>query len=156
MTLKLYRMAAAGALAMLALAAALASAEAPDPWSGTYTYSEYGGRTAGGTGIVVTHEVAVTLENGRYRAEITANGYQTARHLFATGEVVGTRLKLSLEREGEEHMFKGQIRPGALLLEFERRTGRGVYTHWHAYTPATQERYANPGNYFRREPATRR
>ena len=150
MALRLDRIAAAGALALM-IFAGTAIAEAPDPWSGTYTYSKYGGRTAGGTGIVVTHEIAVTRADGRYRAEITANGFQTQRHLFATGEVVGTRLKLSLEREGGEHMWKGQIRPGALLLEFERRTGRGVYTHWHAYTPATQERYANPGNYFRRQ-----
>lgn len=148
MALRLDRIAA---LAMLALAAGAATAEAPDPWSGTYIYSEYGGRTAGGTGIVVTHEIAVKREGGRYRAEITANGFQTARHLFAIGEVAGARLKLSLEREGEEHMFKGRLQPGALLLEFERRTGRGVYTHWHAYAPATRERYANPGNYFRRQ-----
>ena len=126
-----------------------ARAELTD-WSGTYTYTESGGRTAGGTGIVVTHEIAVTRAGDAWRAEITANGYQTQVQLHATGQVVGNRLLLRFARDGEDQMFKGRYQPGALLLELERPVRGGLLTHWHAYTPATMERFTNPGTYFKR------
>jgi len=84
-----------------------------------------------------------------WRAEITANGYQTQVQLHAAGTAVGNRLLLRFERDGEEQMFKGRYQPGALLLELERPVRGGLLTHWHAYTPATTERFANPGTYFK-------
>lgn len=147
--MKSFRFAAA-LLAALAAAGAARAENAPD-WSGRYSYAESGGRTAGGTGIVVTHTIAVTREGGQYRAEIAANGYQTQVQLFALGTVLGNRLQLRFERDGEEQMFKGRYRPGALLLELERTDGRRIVTHWGAYTPATMERFRNPGAYFKRD-----
>jgi len=135
----------------LALAPATARAEKAPDWVGTYSYTESGGRTAGGTGIVVTHAIAVTRAGGQYRAEITANGYQTQVQIHALGTAVGNKLQLRFERDGEEQMFKGRYRPGALLLELERAGGRRLRTHWGAYTPATAERFRNPGVYFKRD-----
>lgn len=88
-------------------------------------------------------------EGGAWQAEITANGYQTQTQIFARGIVVGNRLQLRFERDGEEQMFKGRYQAGALLLEFERPVRGGLLTHWHAYTPATMERFRNPGTYFK-------
>lgn len=144
------RAAAALALALAIVPAAPRAETAPD-WRGTYSYTESGGRTAGGTGIVVTHEIAVTRDGGQYRAEITANGYQSQVHLFALGTATGNRLQLRFEKDGEDQMFKGRYRPGALLLELERAGGRRIVTHWGAYTPATTERFRNPGAYFKRD-----
>ena len=140
---------AAALIAALAFAGAARAESAPD-WSGTYSYTESGGRTAGGTGIVVTHEIAVTRDGGQYRAEITANGYQTQVQIFALGTVLGNKLQLRFDKDGEQQMFKGRYQPGALLLEFERAGARRIVTHWGAYTPATTERFRNPGAYFRR------
>ncbi|MBL8661329.1 MAG: hypothetical protein JNM29_00825 [Candidatus Odyssella sp.] len=142
--------AAALLIAALAFAGAARAETAPD-WSGRYGYAETGGRTAGGTGIVVTHRIAVTREGGQYRAEITASGYQTQVQIFALGTVLGSKLQLRFERDGDEQMFKGRYRPGALLLELERAGGRRIVTHWGAYAPATTERFRNPGAYFKRE-----
>ncbi len=139
----------AAAFVALALAAGAARAEAPD-WSGTYAYTEDGGRTAGGAPIVITHEIAVTRAGGRYKAEIIANGYQTSRHVLASADVSGAKLALRFERDGEGQMFKDQFKPGALLLELERGGGRRILTHWGAYTPAARERFRNPGVYFKR------
>ena len=136
--------------AVVALVADAAQAQTRDEWSGTYSYSESGGRTAGGTGIVVTHEIAVTRAGEGWRAEITANGYQTQVQIHALGTVVGNRLLLRFERDGEDQMFKGRYQAGVLLLELERPVRGGLLTHWHAYTPATMERFRNPGPYFRR------
>lgn len=140
----------AGAALLFAFGGFGSARAAPLDWSGTYTYTESGGRTAGGTGIVVTHEIAVTRAGERWRAEITANGYQTQVQIHATGVVVGNRLLLRFERDGEDQMFKGRYQAGALLLELERPVRGGLLTHWHAYTPATMERFANPGTYFKR------
>ena len=141
---------AAAAIAALTFAASGRAEKAPD-WTGTYRYTEASMRTTGGTGIVVTHEIAVTREAGQYRAEITANGHQTQVQIHALGIAVGNRLQLRFERDGEEQMFKGRYRPGALLLELERAGGRRLLTHWGAYTPATTERFRNPGVYFKRD-----
>ncbi|HEY7610764.1 MAG TPA: DUF5991 domain-containing protein [Alphaproteobacteria bacterium] len=127
-----------------------AAAEGPD-WPGTYTYTERGGRTAGGTGIVVGHQIVVTREGGRYKAEITASGYQTSVQVFAIGEAAGAKLALRFARDGEDQTFKNQYQPGALLLELERASGGRLLTHWRALTPATRERFANPGVYFKRQ-----
>jgi hypothetical protein len=143
------RLAIAAAMIVVLGPASAARAEAPD-WTGTYGYAESGGRTAGGTGIVVTHEIAVTRAGGGYKAEITANGYQTQVQLFAIGTVAGSKLQLRFEKDGEEQMFKGRYQPGALLLELER-SGARLLTHWGAYTPATTERFRNPGVYFKRQ-----
>ena len=142
--------AAALALVLAIAPAALRAETAPD-WRGKYSYVESGGRTAGGTGIVITHEISVTREGGQYKAEITANGYQTQTHILALGTAAGSRLQLRFEKDGEEQMFKGRYQPGALLLELERGGARRVLTHWGAYTPATTERFRNPGVYFKRD-----
>jgi hypothetical protein len=139
------------AIALALAAAPAARAENRPDWSGRYSYTEAGGRTAGGTGLAVTHEISVTREAGQYMAEITANGYQTQVQIHALGTASGRKLQLRFERDGEEQMFKGRYKPGALLLELERAGARRLLTHWGAYTPATTERFRNPGVYFKRE-----
>jgi hypothetical protein len=133
----------------VALGLGAARAEAPQ-WAGTYSYTEDGGRNAGGAAVIVTHEISVTRTGAGYRAEITANGYQTQVQIFAVGAVSGNKLQLRFEKDGEEQMFKGRYQPGALLLELERGGGKRIFTHWGAYTPATRERFRNPGVYFKR------
>jgi hypothetical protein len=141
---------AASMIAAAAFAGTARAEQAPD-WSGNYGYTESGGRTTGGYGIVITHEISVTREGGQYRAEITANGYQTQTHIFALGTATGNKLQLRFERDGAEQMFKGRYQPGALLLELERGGGRRLLTHWGAYTPAASARFRNPGAYFKRD-----
>lgn len=141
----------AAALIMAAACAGAARAESAPDWSGNYGYTESGGRTTGGYGIVITHEIAVTREGGQYKAEITANGYQTQTHIFALGTAMGNKLQLRFEKDGAEQLFKGRYQPGALLLELERAGARRLLTHWGAYTPAASARFRNPGVYFKRE-----
>jgi hypothetical protein len=138
------------AATILVLGLGAARAEAPE-WAGHYSYTEDGGKTAGGSAIIVTHEIAVTREGGGYKAEITANGYQTQVQIFALATVSGNKLQLRFEKDGDEQMFKGRYQPGALLLELERGGGKRILTHWGAYTPATRERFRNPGVYFKRD-----
>jgi hypothetical protein len=133
------------------LASGAAHAEKAPEWQGRYSYTEDGGRNAGGAAIIVTHEIAVTRDGTQYKAEITANGYQTQTHVFAQGTATGSKLQLRFEREGADQMFKGRYKPGALLLELERNGAKRILTHWGAYTPATRERFRNPGVYFKRD-----
>jgi predicted metalloendopeptidase len=96
-------------------------------------------------------EISVTREGGQYKAEITANGYQTQVQIQALATAAGAKLQLRFERDGEEQMFKGRYKPGAMLLELERGGGQRLLTHWGAYAPATRERFRNPGVYFKRD-----
>lgn len=137
-----------GATALVAMVSV--HSEVPDTWSGSYSYSESGGRTTGGYGIVVTHEIDVTRAGDGWDVEIKANGYQTQRHVLGRGTAVGNRLVIRFVKDGEEQMFKDRHKPGELLLELERPVRGGLLTHWHAYSPATMERFRNPGTYFKR------
>jgi hypothetical protein len=141
---------AAAAFAAIAIAGGARAESVPD-WSGTYSYTEAGGRTTGGHGIVIQHEIAVTREAGQYKAEITANGYQTQTHIHALGTAAGNKLQLRFEKDGQDQLFKGRYQPGALLLELERAGARRLLTHWGAYTPVASARFRNPGVYFKRE-----
>lgn len=141
-------------VAALPIFAIAAAAHAADPWIGTYTYVEHGGRTAGGTGIVVTHEVSVTAAAGALAARIEANGYQSQVEIVATAAPAGNRLVIRYLRDGPGQMFKDRYKPGDVLLEFERRGTRTLLTHWRAYAPATRERFRNPGAYFTRDRKT--
>ncbi len=141
------------AFALIAAAAfaGTARAESAPDWSGNYSYTEAGGRTTGGYGIVIQHEISVVREGGQYKAEITANGYQTQTSIFAIGTATGNKLQLRFEKDGAEQLFKGRYQPGALLLELERAGARRLLTHWGAYTPAASARFRNPGVYFKRD-----
>ena len=140
----------AAATGWLLAAAAAEKPSSPD-WQGRYSYTEDGGKNAGGAAVIVTHEIAVTRDGTQYKAEIVANGYQTQTHMFAQGMATGNKLQLRFERDGAEQMFKDRYKPGALLLELERGSGTRILTHWGAYTPATRERFRNPGVYFKRD-----
>jgi hypothetical protein len=122
-------------------------------WLGVYEYTESPGRTAGGTGIVILHEIYVYEEEGRLFARITANGYQTSRAMRCDARVEGNRLRLYLNRYEEDNMFE-PYRVSQLLLTLERRQRSGrttILTHWHAMQPVAAERPVPNGRvYFRR------
>lgn len=122
-------------------------------WLGVYEYTESPGRTAGGTGIVISHEIYVYEEGDRLFARITAQGYQTSRAMRCDARVEGNRLRLYLNRYEEDNMFE-PYRVGELLLTLERRQRGGrtiILTYWHAMQPVSAERRAPNGRvYFRR------
>lgn len=57
------------------------SANAQTAWVGNYEFVKSGGRTAGGTAIVITHELVIEESNGKLTGNLAANGYQISKDL---------------------------------------------------------------------------
>ena len=79
----------------LALALALTvAAAAQKEWVGTYEFEEDGGRTTGGTAILVTHELRVVETDDGLVGMLQSNGYQTSKDLVCKIKLEGAKLLL--------------------------------------------------------------
>jgi hypothetical protein len=132
-------------LTAFALFLFVAAARAQSPWAGSYTYEENGGRTAGGTGIFITHELNVLDGGDGLTATIQANGYQTSKDLMCIAKAEGTKLMIYIEGYGENNVFESYSK-GDLLLTLERKKIKGkdvIVTYWGKYTSITEEKPVN-------------
>jgi len=136
----------------------------PDPntWEGTYTFLENGGRTAGGTSILIEHKITIYRVSDRLMAKIDADGYQTAVAIACETAVSKRRIDLLYKnrREGDTSSQKfdstggvrDRYRRGELLLTLEKplssRSSR-VTTYWVGYQPV-EMRSKNGRFYFRK------
>ena len=128
---------------------ALAATFAQSGWQGTYEFTEVGGKTTGGSVIVVTHQLKVFEKAGGLGATLTSNGYQTSTDLNCSVKIEGRKLQVYFESYGKDNMFN-LVEKGDLLLTLERTTVRGksaVVTHWGTVRPI-MPRHEKPGRYF--------
>ena len=120
-------------------------------WEGTYTYQEGGGRTAGGTGMLVEHTIRVYRRGEGLVADVDAAGFQVSISLRCVAKAEGDRLNLYFESYREDNVTE-PYRRGQLLLSLRRSTYRGktrILTYWVTYRPAFQT--ARSGRvYFRK------
>jgi hypothetical protein len=131
-------------------------------WEGTYTFVENGGRTAGATPMVVEHMIKIYRVANHLRADLDANGFQTAVALKCEASVSGNRINLYYQRrrEGDTSSqtfdLRGRVKDrysaGQLLLTLEKSAlpGTKILTYWHAYQPV-EIRPRNGKVYFRKE-----
>jgi hypothetical protein len=66
------------------------TAAAQTDWKGTYVFGEDGGKTAGGTGIYIEHELKIFDGDNEIAASLESNGFQTSANLVCTGEGRGS------------------------------------------------------------------
>ena len=137
-------------------AGAAAQKSKPEPaadWVGRYSFSEDGGRTVGGSAILITHELTVKRQGGGLEGHLVSNGYQTSADLICDARPDATRLRLVFRKYGESNLSR-PYQSGDLLLTLTRRKrGRRteLRTTWGKFEPAIESgkklRVA-----FRREP----
>jgi hypothetical protein len=131
-----------GAGTVAGIAAAGRAGHSQDFWEGTYEFAEDGGKTAGGTPILVFHTLMIRREGDSLVAEIESNGYQTARHLFGEVKLRPGAALIYFQSYGETNLFK-PYSEGELLLTLKRSSRRGrralVLTEWGAFQPAVRE-----------------
>ena len=111
-------------------------------WKGSYYFGEDGGKNAGGTAVLISHELEIFDGDEGLAATLESNGYQTSSELICTAKVEGPKLLIYFQGYGENNMFE-PYKQGDLLFTLERRTGKGktlLLTHWGKFTPAI------PGN----------
>ena len=124
-------------------------------WKGSYTFHENGGRNAGGTAILITHELDIIDGAEGLAATLESNGYQTSAELICTAKVEGTKLKIFFEGYGENNMFEPYTQ-GDLLLTLERKIEKGktvTLTHWGKFTPSIPKNEKTGKVYFEKSPA---
>ncbi|WP_407524823.1 DUF5991 domain-containing protein [Methylobacterium oryzisoli] len=120
----------------LMLAAALRGAPAgaaPDgtgDWAGTYAYAADGGRTAGGSAVVVVHTLRLAPASGR-PCQLTSSGFQTDTTILC--EVTGSAREITVAFRSYGYgrpvnaYGVAVYRPGQPLFRL-RRTGRRFET----------------------------
>jgi hypothetical protein len=110
--------------ALLSHAPAGAQGQPRDEWAGTYEYTASLGRTAGGTGIVVTYTIEVTPGNSEPGAVVEASGYMTDDKLRCETRTQGNRTDFrfhSYPDGGTANAYGVELyKKGDLLLSLEK------------------------------------
>lgn len=124
------------------------SVSAQRDWLGHYTFEEDGGRTAGGTGIFIMHELTVMETDDGLIAHLESNGYQTSKDLNCKAVVKGNKLEIYFESYGENNIFETNS-PGDLLLTLVRPKGKTeLLTFWGKFTPMVPKNEKTGKVYF--------
>ena len=118
-------------------------------WKGSYFFDENGGKNAGGSVILISHELNV-FDSGEGLAErFQSNGYQTSTYIVCSLKSVGSKLMVYFQSYGEDNMFEPYA-PGDLLLTLERKTEKGkqvLLTYWGKFAPDIPK-YAKTGKVY--------
>ncbi len=126
-------------------------------WKGSYYFGENGGKTAGGTAILISHELDIFDGGEGLAVTLQSNGYQTSADLICTAKVEGAQLLIYFQNYGENNMFETYT-PGDLLLTLERKAGKGkpvVLTHWGKFTPGIPKNEKSGKIYFEKTTETK-
>lgn len=119
-------------------------------WAGTYLFNEDGGKSLGGTHIIVSHELTVLEADEGYYVTLKSNGYQTSRDLICNAKAEGNKLFIYFVSYGEENIFE-MFKSGDLLLTLERKSapaGQQVLTFWGKFLPVIPKNEKNGRVYF--------
>jgi len=139
-----FRTIAALAVVFICSAAVLAQS----PWIGVYEFVEDGGKTAGGTGIVISHEIQIMNSDNGLVATIKSNGYQTSVDILCLVKVAGSKASLFFEGYGDDNMFESYSK-GQLVLSLEQEKGKStILTHWGAFKPSVAKNEKTGKVYF--------
>lgn len=121
-------------------------------WLGNYQYNENGGKTTGGTAILIQHYLTIKKEGAETTAHISSQGYQTSRDLNCTVKAVGSKLMIYFKSYGENNRFE-PYEPGDLLFTLERRKTGGkviILTYWKQFEPAALRKWRDGTVHFMR------
>jgi hypothetical protein len=119
-------------------------------WVGNYSFSEDGGKNAGGTAIFISHELNVMETDDGLIATLQSNGYQTSKDLNCKAKAEGTKLLIYFDGYGENNIFE-PYRPGELLLTLETKTAKGkteLLTYWGKFFPVIPKNEKTGKLYF--------
>lgn len=127
--------------------AAQRAAPAPRAWWGSYGYDWDGGRTAGGSGIVVSYR----LQLGPNGCRLSATGFQTDEAIRCTATPRAGVLDIAFRSYANGNVRNqygvARYRPGERLFSLSNRRGT-IWTGWGSYSPGDDARPL--GRHFRK------
>ena len=128
----------AGILALAATAGSALAQGAPpgmDAWTGNYRYEWGGGRSAGGSGIVVTYDLRVSARACR----LDIAGFQTDEHILceigADPNTLWVRFRSYADGKLTNRHNVARYRPGQELFRLRRNGSGPPLTEWEALSP---------------------
>ena len=128
-------------------------ANAQNSWIGSYEFEEYGGKTVGGSGISIVHQMDILESDDSLIVMIRSNGFQTSEDLIAKAKSEGDKLRVYFDSYGEDNMFEN-YKKGDLLFTLERKNvGKGspkILTFWDKYQPAVPKNEKSGVVYFQK------
>ncbi|MGU3360514.1 DUF5991 domain-containing protein [Methylobacterium sp. M6A4_1b] len=140
---------------MAALTAATAAApEAPRAWAGRYLYEHDGGRTVGGSPIVVTYQLDIAPGRGNPDCLLRIEGFQTDETIVCKASGTAESVAVVFHTFGDGRTVNAYgtrlYEVGTDLFEM-RRGGDAVLTQWRALNPSGAGSAAPAGTYFTRK-----
>ncbi|MFT8242954.1 DUF5991 domain-containing protein [Roseomonas sp. BN140053] len=146
------------ALAAMAVAGAEgAAAQGPSRnpaqtnWAGQYRYEWSGGRTVGGTGIVVTYDLRVG-PGGATDCALDITGFQSDEHILCEIGADAGNLWIRFRSYADGSLLnsygRAQYRPGQSLFQLRRGRGSALQTEWQSMSP--EEGRTRPATRFRK------
>lgn len=139
----------------LAQEAAQRSAQegAPKDWQGRYRYAHSAGRTAGGTGIVVTYDLVLRPPDVRDGCVLTLRGFQTDETVRCRTRREGSGLAVAFDRYGDGKTVNkygvAVYKPDQPLFSLAKGAGGPLVTRWQGLKPDGAD-VAESGAYFAR------
>ncbi|WP_156653222.1 DUF5991 domain-containing protein [Methylobacterium sp. Leaf111] len=136
------------------LMAASAAPEVPGAWAGRYLYEHDGGRTVGGSPIVVTYDLDIAPGRGNRDCLLRIEGFQTDETIVCKASGTDERLSVAFHTFGDGRTVNAYgtrlYEVGTNLFEM-RRGGDAVLTQWRALNPSGAGSAAPAGTYFTRK-----
>ena len=128
-----------------------AQAGAPKDWQGRYRYEHAAGRTAGGTGIVVTYDLVLLPPDVRDGCVLTVRGFQSDETIRCRTRREAQGLAVTFDRYGKGGTVNkygvAVYKPGQPLFTLVKETK--LATRWKGLRP-DGEGVAESGPYFTR------
>jgi hypothetical protein len=137
-------------LLMMLSIAFVFTANAQADFAGKYEFYENGGKTVGGTAVVVGHDLTINADGS---GKLTAAGYQTSKDIFIKTKVVGSKLQILFVKFGEDQTGPTDLEADDLLLTIEYKTVKKkkvLWTTFGKYSPAVFEARKGGGIYFKK------
>ncbi len=135
----------------LALAASLGGGvQAADGWQGHYRYEYDGGRTAGGSGIAVTYDLAIGPPGTRGGCLLSSRGYQTDERIVCHADAAAETLSVTFHGYPDGKLTNrygvALYKPGQVLFTLKRSGDGRLLTMWEALKP--DEKASASGVFF--------
>jgi len=123
--------------------------KAQTDWTGFYEFMEDGGKTAGGSAIIINHSIEIRESADGLMAIVQSNGFQTSVNLICTAKTENNKLMIYFADYGEDNMFES-YKEGDLLLTLEKNNKNEILTHWGKFQPSVDKNEKSGKVYFKK------
>lgn len=124
-------------------------------WSGGYTYTYDGGRTAGGSAILVEYRLGIAADPKGKACRLDIEGFQTNQTLLCrlSGSESDATVRFESYGDGSTVNAHGvkEYEVGEGLIALRRTSDGRIVTDWLKISPDDTDKFEQPGVFFLRK-----